>query len=84
MQAWREIKREAKKTGDSVWSYVQNGSDPVNVGVLLEDGAAVFGGGVALSCVGRARRLEKRRDSENSIFKFFPKGCARKHDFWKK
>jgi len=50
--ALHEVRREASKSGSSVFDYVKHGSDPVNVGVLLEDGAAVLGAGVAATCLG--------------------------------
>ena len=50
--AYEEVGREAAKDGKSVWEYVRHGSDPVNVGVLLEDSVAVGGAAVAMSCLG--------------------------------
>ena len=50
--ALEEVRREAAKKKQSLWEYVKHGSDPVNVGVLLEDTAAVGGAGVAMTCLG--------------------------------
>lgn len=47
-----QVRREAAKGGITLYEYVKNGTDPVNVGVLLEDTAAVAGAGVAMSCLG--------------------------------
>jgi len=49
--ALEEVTREANKTGSTLFDYIKHGSDPVNVGVLLEDGVAVLGAGVATGCL---------------------------------
>ena len=50
--AFEEVRREAAKDGMTLWEYVRTGSDPVNVGVLLEDSVAVGGSVVAMGCLG--------------------------------
>ena len=46
------MRREAAKDGKTLYEYIRHGSDPVNVGVLLEDAVAVGGAGVAMTALG--------------------------------
>jgi solute carrier family 30 (zinc transporter), member 9 len=50
--ALSEVRREAAKDGKTLYEYIRHGSDPVNVGVLLEDAVAVGGAGVAMTALG--------------------------------
>ena len=47
-----EIKKEAAKSNMAFVDYIKNGSDPMNTAVLLEDGAALVGVGIAASAIG--------------------------------
>ena len=47
-----EIRKEAAKVNVSFLEYVTNGSDPMNTAVLLEDGAALVGVGIAAGAIG--------------------------------
>lgn len=49
--ALHEIRREAAKSGMRTWHYIRYAPDPLNVGVFLEDSAAVAGIGVAISAM---------------------------------
>lgn len=52
--ALHEIRREAAKSGVSALEYIRHSPDPLNVGVFLEDAAAVVGVGVAMTSMGLA------------------------------
>eukprot|EP00302_Diacronema_sp_CCMP2436_P003333 CAMPEP_0179851150 /NCGR_PEP_ID=MMETSP0982-20121206/8097_1 /TAXON_ID=483367 /ORGANISM="non described non described, Strain CCMP 2436" /LENGTH=522 /DNA_ID=CAMNT_0021736651 /DNA_START=34 /DNA_END=1602 /DNA_ORIENTATION=+ len=51
LMALHEIRREAAKSGLTTLDYIQYAPDPLNVGVFLEDAAAVVGVGVAMSAL---------------------------------
>lgn len=50
--ALHEIRREAAKSGVKTLDYIRDSADPLNVGVFLEDAAAVVGVGVAMTALG--------------------------------
>jgi zinc transporter 9 len=69
MVAIREVGRAADAAGTSFWRYVKEGSDPMAVAVLLEDGAAELGVIVAAACLGMAAWTgDPRWDAAGSIF----------------
>jgi len=50
--AWTAVRDGARSAGMTMREFVVRGSDPMGVAVLLEDGAAVLGVGIALVGVG--------------------------------
>lgn len=52
--ALHEIKKEAAQSGVKTLDYIRYSADPLNVGVFLEDAAAVVGVGVAMTALGLA------------------------------
>ncbi|KPK16777.1 MAG: hypothetical protein AMJ62_03995 [Myxococcales bacterium SG8_38] len=49
------VRRAARQTDQSVWNYLKGGPDPMGVAVVLEDGSAVLGVGIALAGIGLTR-----------------------------
>jgi zinc transporter 9 len=56
--AVRSVSRAARESGMRFWDYVRDGPDPVGVAVLLEDGAAVAGVGVASLSIAAAHATQ--------------------------
>jgi len=50
--AWRGILSSAREMGMTIRDYITHGPDPMGVAVLMEDGAAVLGLGMAGTCLG--------------------------------
>jgi len=66
--AIREVRHAADAAGTSFWRYVREGSDPMAVAVLLEDGAAELGVFIAAACLGMATWTgDPRWDAAGSI-----------------
>jgi hypothetical protein len=55
--AFQSIQRSAEEHGLGLWEYIRRGRDPTTVAVLLEDGGAVAGLGLA----GGRQRNRRRR-----------------------
>jgi len=53
--AYRQVLRSARQLGVSFREYVRRGPDPLGVAVLVEDGAAVLGVGIAGLCIGASQ-----------------------------
>ena len=50
--ALRQVRSAASKIQMGLRDYIMHGPDPMGVAVLIEDGAAVAGVGIAASCIG--------------------------------